>query len=255
MKTKLYFKFSILTAIIFLLPLAMNSQTINGVIYDAESTIKDIKVFNLSKQLTTYSDASGNFSIHATVNDTLIFSSLFYHQKKEIITKAHFKNSFVIELKKTMNNLGEVVVTDRSKNKEFSAEEYSTDLQSIIAKDIENRPHLYKPSSGNIDDLLKLFIKLLKKEKIKPVVIEPINHTQLDSLFSKDHFLNDAFLVNELGIPLEYKSLFFDYCETQNMNGTFINEDKKMLLLEELFKHSKAFKIFLSDYEQGKIKE
>ncbi|WP_157805319.1 carboxypeptidase-like regulatory domain-containing protein [Confluentibacter citreus] len=258
MKTKRYFKVLKLIALIFLVPLAMNSQTIRGVIYDAESKLKDIKVFNLSKQVTTYSDDAGNFVINASINDTLVFSSLFYEQKKEVLTKDHFENSIVIELKKIMNNLDEVVLTDRSKNKEFDAEAYTTDLKAQIADDIKKNPHLYgqAPSYGlDFIAIASLIGKLFKKEKFKPDVVEPINYKQLDSLFAKDNLLNDTFLVNELKIPLEYKNLFFEYFEAQNINDTFLKEDKRILLLEELFKHSKAFKTFLSDYEKGKTKD
>jgi len=244
--------------LIFLVPLAMNSQNIQGVIYDSESKLKDIKVTNLSKQITTYSDDMGNFSINASVNDTIVFYSLFYEQKKEVITKDDYENKMVIELKKIMNDLSEVVVTDRSKNKEFDPVMYSTDLKTQIAKDIEKNPHLYTGApSYNMDfiGIASLIFKLFKKEKVKTDVIEPINYKQLDSLFSKDDFLNDKFLVKELEIPLEYKPLFFEYLEAQNIHGTFINESNKMLLLDALFKHSKDFRTFLSDYKQGKIKE
>jgi hypothetical protein len=244
--------------LLFLFPAAIYSQNVQGIIYDSESKLKDIKVTNLSKRITTYSDDAGNFSLPATVNDTLVFYSLFYEQKRKIIAKDDFESKMVVELKKIMNDLGEVVLTDRSKTKEFDAEVYSTDLKNQIAEDIKNNPHLYTPTpSGGLNfvAVASLIFKLFKKDKVKPEVIEPLNYKQFEELFAKDEFLNDKFLVNELQIPLDYKPLFFDYLDAQNINGTFINDDKKMLLLEELFKHSKGFKAFLSDYEQGKIKD
>lgn len=244
--------------LLFLFPAAIYSQNVQGIIYDSESKLKDIKVTNLSKRITTYSDDAGNFSLPATVNDTLVFYSLFYEQKRKIIVKDDFESKMVVELKKIMNDLGEVVLTDRSKTKEFDAEVYSTDLKNQIAEDIKNNPHLYTPTpSGGLNfvAVASLIFKLFKKDKVKPEVIEPLNYKQFEELFAKDEFLNDKFLVNELEIPLDYKPLFLDYLEAQNINGTFINDDKKMLLLEELFKHSKGFKAFLSDYEQGKIKD
>lgn len=244
--------------LLFLFPATIYSQNVQGIIYDSESKLKDIKVTNLSKRITTYSDDAGNFSLPATVNDTLVFYSLFYEQKRKIIAKDDFESKMVVELKKIMNDLGEVVLTDRSKTKEFDAEVYSTDLKNQIAEDIKNNPHLYTPTpSGGLNfvAVASLIFKLFKKDKVKPEVIEPLNYKQFEELFAKDEFLNDKFLVNELQIPLDYKPLFFDYLDAQNINGTFINDDKKMLLLEELFKHSKGFKAFLSDYEQGKIKD
>jgi hypothetical protein len=245
-------------ALIWLAPLTMTSQSVQGVIYDAESKLKDIKVTNLSKQITTYSDDAGNFSILATVNDTLVFYSLFYEQKRTVISRDDFENKIVVELKKIMNNLDEVLLTDRSKNKEFDAEIYSTDLKKQIAEDIKRNPHLYTGApSGGLDfvAIASLIVKLFKKDRVKPDIIDPLIYKQFEELFANDDFLNDKFLMNELEIPLDYKPLFLDYLEAQNINGTFINDDKKMLLLEELFKHSKAFKTFLSDYEQGKIKD
>src|SRR5690606_41248592 len=61
----------------------------------------------------------------------------------------------------------------------------------------------------------------------KPDIIEPINHKQLDSLFAKDNFFNDKFLVRELDITLEYKPLFFEYLEAQNIHDIYLNEDRK----------------------------
>lgn len=244
--------------LLFLFPVATYSQNVQGIVYDSESKLKDIKVSNLSKQLSTYSDETGNFSIQASLNDTLVFYSLFYEQKRKIIAKDDFESKMVVELKKIMNDLGEVILTDRSKTKEFDAEVYSTDLKSQIAEDMKKNPHLYgKAPSGGLDFIAvaSLIFKLFKKDKVKPEVIEPLNYKQFEELFSKDEFLNDKFLVNELEIPLDYKPLFFDYLEAQNINGTFIQNENKVLLLEALFKHSKDFKTFLSDYQQGKIKE
>src|SRR5690606_30588793 len=184
--------------LLFLFPAAIYSQNVQGIIYDSESKLKDIKVTNLSKRITTYSDDAGNFSLPATVNDTLVFYSLFYEQKRKVIAKDDFENKVVIELKKIINNLGEVALTDRSKSKEFDQEIYSTDIKNQISEDIKKNPHLYKPpSSGGIDFIAigSLIVKLFKKEKVKPEVVEPLSYNQFEELFTKDNFLNDKFLV------------------------------------------------------------
>ena len=198
--------------LLFLMPFAVNSQNITGFIYDAKSVLKDIKIFNTSKKIMTYSDDTGTFTIKASINDTLVFSSLFYEEKKEILTKTHFEDNIVIELKEILNNLNEVVISNDFKPKAFSSETYIIDLKTQIANDIKDNPHLYGQQSTSLD-LLKiasLIVKLFKKEKIKTEAVKPITYKQLDSLFTEDKFFTNTFLIQDLKIPLEYKNLFFE---------------------------------------------
>lgn len=72
-------KFKILFFLI--LPTTVISQNITGKIYDEESSVKGARIFNISKNTSTYTDDEGLFKIKASVNDTLVFSSYFHHKK------------------------------------------------------------------------------------------------------------------------------------------------------------------------------
>lgn len=245
-------------ALIFLLPLAMHSQTINGIVYGSKASLENIKVANTTKKILTYTDKDGRFSIRASVNDTLVLTSLFYEEKTKIVTNASFEDIVVIELKEATNNLNEVVIVDDSKP--FNSETYTEKLKAQMANEYKHNPLLYRPSSGNIGEAIGLLIRTAKKlfkNKSIPETINPITIKQLDSLFSSDDdpLLNNAFLVNDLKIPLEYKNLFFDYFEAQNIDSKILAEEQRLLLIDELYKQSTGFRALLEEAEKAILKE
>jgi hypothetical protein len=68
----------------------------------------------------------------------------------------------------------------------------------------------------------------------------------LDELFKKSHFFNDALLKNTLKITSEYKYLFFDYCEGQNIKSDYLKKENEFLLLDSLVELSSEFLRYLN---------
>ncbi len=241
--------------ILFLLPISLFSQNITGKVYDEESTVKGVKIFNDTKNITTYTDGTGGFKLSASINDTLIFTSLFHKEKKLKLTKNHFNQVLVIELKKAINDLDEVLIT--KENKTFNEKKYATDLSLQLKNDIKNNPALYEPTpSGNLD-FIKIFglvSKLFKKKRIKDAPIVLTTYKELDSLFNKDNFFNKKLLTSDLKIPEEYRILFFDYCETKNINKDLLLEKNKIPFLDKLFIYSKEFLKTISEDEKSGLK-
>ncbi|GAB1858182.1 hypothetical protein MHTCC0001_30190 [Flavobacteriaceae bacterium MHTCC 0001] len=237
--------------------LSILSQNINGKVYDNQSTVKGIKVYNISKKTKTYTNGNGEFSIVATVNDTLFFESLFHHPKYQKVKHIDFKDITVFELKKVVNELGEVLVSS-DKEKIFNAKEYSNTTAQQLANDIKNNPHLYKPESSysngaNILALFGMALKLFKKkDKHKPKPVEFIRYQHLDSLFKNDSFFTLRLLNEDLAIPEECAHLFLDYCETKNLNKDLISKDKKLVLLDSMVNISKEFLKITKDFENSK---
>ncbi|TBN19015.1 peptidase associated/transthyretin-like domain-containing protein [Hyunsoonleella pacifica] len=232
--------------ILYLFPLSILSQNLKGKVYDHQATVKGIKVYNISKQTKTYTDDIGEFSMQASVNDTLLFESLFHHPKQVTIQQTDFESITVFELKKLVNELGEVLLSSE-KNKVFNPEKYTNATGLQLANDIKNNPHLYKPESAysggaNILGLVGMAIKLFKKKnKYKPKPIEYLSYKHLDSLFKNDDFFDLRLLNQDLKIPEEYAHLFLDYCETKNLNKELISEHHKVILLDSLVEFSRAF--------------
>jgi len=63
---------------ILILPYTLHSQNVNGIVYGSKAALENIKVTNTTKKTLTYTDKDGRFSINASVNDSLVFTSLFY---------------------------------------------------------------------------------------------------------------------------------------------------------------------------------
>ena len=243
--------------ILLFIPFSIWSQELKGKIYDAETTVKGATVFNTSKNIISHTNEKGIFTIEATVNDTIIFYSLFHKQQSLKLKNDHFDDILVIELKKTINSLEEVVITNDPKDKEFSVKSHNDSFKSQIANDIKENPHLYEPrgkalSNGRVDfiKIAGLIGKLFKSKKVKPAPIITITYKELDTLFSNDTFFTNKLLNNELKIPQEYKPLFFDYCDAQGIDQTLLLKNNRFLLLDKLNTLSKAFIVILSENEK-----
>lgn len=240
------------TICFFLFPFTMVSQHITGKIYDAETTVKGAKVFNTCKNIVTYTNNYGEFNIKASINDTLIFYSLFHKQKNMILDKDHFKDIIVIHLKKKINDLDEVVIRNNPKEKTYNQITFSNDFGVQLKNDIKNNPHLYGTSSEYGLDFIRVISsvnKLFKKNK-KTTSNKFINHKTLDSLFSKDSFFSKNLLIENLKITDEYSPLFFDFCEEQNINQNLLEKENQLLLLEQLIKYSNKFIVTLNNYNK-----
>ena len=239
-----------LTIICLLIPYFVCSQNINGKIYDEDSTVKGALIINLTQNDTTYSDVKGNFKLSAKVNDSLMFRSLFHHIKKVRITKEHFNNVMVFELKKRVNELNEVLLTNEKK-KPFNPIVYGEALGFSIAENIKKTPHLYTPRgaySGSVD-----FVKLVKSIGInklfkkKKESIKHIKYYQIDSLFSNSKLFNDSLLINDLKIIKEHKYLFFEYCEAQGLNNELLSVKENIILLDTIFNFGDRFLKFIKE--------
>lgn len=224
------------------------SQILKGKIYDQEATVKGAFIINLKKNDTAYSDLKGNFKIHAIPNDTLLFVSLFHHQKKVTLKAHHFKDTSVFELKKKINELNEVLLSSE-KEQPFNLEEFQYNTSFSIAQDIKNNPHLYMPKeaySGGIK--LGPLIKLLGlKKKKKKTIQKPITSHHIDSLFSNNKLFKREIVINQLSIPKEYVYLFFEYCETKQLSKDLLIEQNHIILLDSIFKIGQEFQMLLKD--------
>jgi len=239
--------------VILLFPLLTFSQNIVGKVYDNTTTVKGIKIVNITKNIITYSNNEGDFEIKAIINDSIAFYSLFHNTKLIKVIQKHFEDILVVELKMTTNQLEQVYLSNDPKLKPFNAETFSNNFKSQIAEDMKRYPYKYgiQPSS-NIDfvAIAKLIGKLFKKKKYNNQVIKTVNYKEFDSLFSNNKFFNNKLLTTDLKIPNTYKSLFFDYCDAQGIDKKLLANENRFLLLEALYNYSKEFLIILSQYKK-----
>lgn len=229
--------------IVFLLPLSIFSQNITGKVYDSETTIKGIDVFNISQKTRTFTNDEGNFTINASVGDTLSFHSLFHNQKIIKLKQVDFEGIIVIELSKTINRLNEILLQNNIDSRMFNAVKQKKAIEQTIEEDSKVNPHLYENYSQYGLDfirLAKLIGKLLKKNKAK--ADELVTSKTLDSLFHKDDFFNKTLMTRDLKIPEQQEQLFYEFCETNGgISKNLIIKENNLLLLEQLVILSEAY--------------
>ncbi len=202
-------------------PLTILGQTLKGIVYDAESPIKGVKVYNASQKTVTAANDNGEFRIEARVADTLVFESLFHHPLVVGLNADNFKDTAVFELKKIINSLDEVLIKEKPKQPVFEEEIYNIELRDLIKEDIKNNPHLYQPSGATYGvDFIYLIAqvaKLFKREKSAAPAYTSITYSQMDSLFNNSSFFTKRLITEDLNIPEDRTKLFFDFCVAKQL--------------------------------------
>ncbi|MDO6758882.1 hypothetical protein Q4566_01615 [Tamlana sp. 2_MG-2023] len=226
--------------LLLLFPLTMVSQQINGKVYDSETTVKGIAVYNLSEFSKAFTDDYGNFTLKASVNDTISFHSTFHNKKIVILKEEDFGRVMVIELQKTINALKEILISNNSNHKPFNEDKAEKTIKEEITKDSKANPHLYGTSSNYGLDFVRLYKLLFKPEKSKNQP-EVINAKNLDSLFQHDDFFNKKLLNEDLKIPESLSQQFFDYTEAQAIDKKLLTPSNKLLLLDQLYTFSTSY--------------
>lgn len=228
------------------------AQSLEGKVYDSKSTIKDIKVLNKTQNRLTVTDKDGNFSIAAKVNDTISFESIFYHPQTVVLTQNHFEQPNIFELKEITSELDEVEVTAEPEQPVFEVETYNEELHNLIKEDIKKNPGLYQsPNATYGVDFVYLIgqvAKLFKRKKSKIPEYKPISYKQMDSLFGNSSFFNKRLVTENLKIPEDKIKLFFDFCSARNISSELLQDENKMMLIEEFVASSQLFLILLEQY-------
>ena len=246
LKTVLRFSLLLLSPLLF-------SQTIKGKVYDESTTVKGALVVNLSENIMTYTDEEGDFKIAAKVSDSIYVSSLFHTKVTKVLTQMDFEHIVVIEVVKTVNALDEVYL-EKINEKKFDSITTNKQLQSQIAADIKNNPHLYSPASGGGIDIIavakligSLFKSKERRQAEKEIEVETVKHSELESFFQEDEFFNEKFLVFDLQILPKYQPLFFDYCDAQGIEKELLKKEHRFLLVDALVRYSQEFRKALKE--------
>ena len=239
-----------LLILLFIIPIVGSSQSISGILFDAQSTAKNVSIRNVSQGFKSYSDENGTFEIQAKISDTLVFESILYKRKEITLKQNDFEEVFIVDLKRMLNELDEVILSPAQKTKAFDEKIYIRDLNKRIKTDIKRNPYKHLAPNPNMDfmaiigKVVKLFKKKNKETKTQK---KQIKLEQLDSLFRKDLEFNNEFLSKTLGIQTDHIQLFFSYCEGKQLDASLLGASKRFELMDQLFKRSKEYLIFINE--------
>lgn len=241
-----------LTILFCLCSTVLLSQNLVGTLYDAEAPVSGVKIMNITSRAITNSDDRGHFEIYAKYNDTVIFSSLFYHTKQVVISKSNLATPQVFELRQVLNQLAEVTIEDPSFPQATSAKEATKKINQQFKTDVAKNPHVYRrpnTNSGPIDflEIGRRVARLFKRKtpQAHQATEKRITANDLDALFKTSPFFNNKFLILNLNITKDYKHLFFAYCETHDMSLSLLSEEIHIYFIARLLEYSKGFQEIL----------
>ena len=221
------------------------AQTFKGAVYGSKGTLEGVVIKNQRTRQITTTDLEGQFAIKGKMGDSLSFQFFTYEDTWVVLDEKDTTN-FVVELTAVVNLLEEVVLT---KEKKFNSETFTKTFKSDIAIDMELHPEKYQVNTNpnrnlNFISIGKVLIKLLignRPPRVKPPPKIPITLDQYLSLFKEDRVINDTFLVETLHIPLDKKPLFIDFCISQQLDATLLEEKRKFLLIDRLINLGREF--------------
>lgn len=226
-------------------------QEINGVIYDSEARIEGVKVLNITQKTLTVTNKDGEFVLRANVLDTLSFQSIFYRPVQVIVKPDYFDGVFVFELQKIINELDEVNIKDKPKEKLFGEKAFNANLKEVIETDKKKEVQQYTPAPKYGLDFIRVakFIgKLFKKNKTP--VPNTLSYNQYKLLFEENNFFTKKMLTEDLKVPEQYHSLFFEFLEEKAIPENKLNYNLRLQLLNDFTMYSEEFLILVEMAEE-----
>ncbi|MCL6218443.1 carboxypeptidase-like regulatory domain-containing protein [Zunongwangia pacifica] len=218
-----------------------------------------INIVNISSGRGTTSDKFGEFTIAASINDTILFSSIQYKKKEVIINPSVYKNAFlVVNLEEGINELDEVKLPNLSGN-------LAADIKSMPINDkyALNAPMslkmplrqeeklLYTATTGPGGTRLKWYSALFGSVPLDPIInglsgrtkmLKHLNERVLDqNILETELDLRKSFLLERCHLTEEQLYLFINYCFAQSEFKELRDDPDKLQLLEFYKRESVKF--------------
>lgn len=233
-----------------------NTAVLKGNVKYNHSVIQDINVLNKNTSKGTSSDSKGNYSIKASLGDSLLFSSIIYENRIIKITNTHIKTkSITVYLEANYNLLQEVYLTkQRILNSIDIAVAKGTvlDNDKITDRKAPDARKLTDPNAGgsSIDfiGIYKLFTKKRRKRK-KLEKIEFDKQEQLKKDFSETIIVRykDSYFIESLHIQEHQINLFLDFCQSKGLNKLY--DRNEIVIKNFLFRQAKHFNLLQNKSE------
>jgi len=221
---------------------------LEGTVRSDSIVLQDINVLNLTSNSGTSSDKNGNYTIYASIGDSILFSSVVYRQRIIKISKRHVESkTLIVYLEQGINELDEVEIGQKMRpnwGKLSLPKGAIFDNDDITLKKAPNSRKFTDPTYGNSGVNFVEIIKLLSNnifQKRKARKDEEKHIKKQKQIFIENIFKNvgvDFFTVH-LNIKEEEIYLFLDYCEDNGLSN-FYNSDE-FLIKNFIIKESKKY--------------
>lgn len=190
---KITFLFLLISALVF-----SQDKVLKGKVNVPTGISPRVTVENISLEIQTQTDDSGNFNIIARVGNALVFSSVSVKKRVLFVTEDHFENPPTIKLTTDNVELDQVEISSQQvKLREFNQQELSVaerryrtggrilSFDQGIVLNLEAVGNLFNGKRKQ----LKKEVELAKKEELRK---------------SLDNYFDDVFYTETLGLDKEY---------------------------------------------------
>ena len=220
-----------------------------------------INIVNISSGRGTTSDKFGEFTIAASVNDTILFSSIQYKKKEVIINPSVYKEAFlVVNLEEGINELDEVKLPNLSGNLAADIksmpinDKYALNAPMSLKMPLRHEEKmLYTATTGMNGNSLSLRTYFLNGAVIpldpilngingKTKMLKKLNkNVREENVLETELDLRKSFLLERCHLTEEQLYLFINYCFAQSEFKELLDDPDKLQLLEFYKRESVKF--------------
>jgi hypothetical protein len=221
---------------------------LEGTVKSDSIVLQDINVINLTSNLGTSSDKYGNYTIYASIGDSILFSSIVYRRRIIKISKSHVESkTLIVYLEQGTNELDEVEIRQKIRlnfGKISVPKGTILDNDNITLKKAPNSRKFTDPTYGNsgVDfvEISKLLTNLIfQKRKARKDEEKDIKKQK--QIFLENIFKNEGidFFTVHLNIKEEEIYLFLAYCEDNGLSNFYKSDE--FLIKNFIIKQSKNY--------------
>ncbi|HEY9168115.1 MAG TPA: hypothetical protein VIN72_01355 [Lutibacter sp.] len=245
---------NIIVTIVFLVFVYSNSVAqeklvmLKGTVRSDSIVLQDINIVNLSSNSGTSSDKNGNYTMYASIGDSILFSSVVYKQRIIKISKSHTDSkTLVVYLEQGINELDEVEIGQKMRlnlGKVSLPKGAVFDNDNNSSKKAPNSRKFTDPTYGNSGVNFVEISKLLtnnifqnrKERKEEEMQIKKQKQIFLENIYNK---IGVDFFTVHLKIKEEEIYLFLYYCEDNGLSNFYKSDE--FLLKDFIIKQSKRY--------------
>ncbi|WPR71719.1 hypothetical protein SLW70_00905 [Flavobacterium sp. NG2] len=226
------------------------SRLIKGQVRNDLVPVENVIVFNTKDHTGTNVNTYGSFEMMASVNDTLVFSSLVFKSKRIILKEEDFlKPKIFVPLEVFTNELAEIIIKARKDMSPVSGNTQKyVDLQ-YFGDEKSSPKNTAMPPDGSIDkgmDFVRMYKDVLKiMRKNSPEKTDFHQQTSFSD-YVINH-VNYSFLSNTLKLKDDQIKLFLVFCENDSKSRSLMNPSSEFQLLDFLSTKNKEFKKIIAN--------
>lgn len=219
--------------------------------------VSNVMVLNRNSKIHAISDFEGKFTIFATENDTLQFSSLAFNSRQIVLSESDFESDMIkVKLLGAVNQLDEVVIYRVKLSGDLDADSKKIKVRDIfipssselVSPDYKRGEKLVNSSMPQVESQLTglNFIRIgeqimgwFGKSKPKPKTVKVYSTTEIFIDVVQQRF-SYYFFTQTLKLSHDQIGLFLSYCDSPE-GKLLLDPEKEFELTDFLIKKSAEF--------------